>query len=348
MRRIWRKLRERLRDRIEQRITRAGYAFIATILITGGGAFLSGNNLIFLITSALLSTLLISGFVNRLSLSGLEVEFHPPEHLFAGDQSMAKLVVRNEKHWMPCFATRLQSIHSDGLTQPIYFAMIGGGESVTEFASVRFGRRGRFRDNSLEFTSRFPFGFAERRARATLLADVVVYPALDPSPQAIEFLERIRGSRVARGAGHGDEFHRLRLYQSSDSAKRIDWRSSARHSKLYVRENSREETSAVTIVLDLLSPGGSDEWFESSLRTIAWLIVELDREGVPITLITQQRKIAMPAEGDCYVALRYLALAEPIFIDAEDGLARLIPSSPEGQVFVLTPRVTRYHESSPS
>ncbi|MBM3788110.1 MAG: DUF58 domain-containing protein [Acidobacteria bacterium] len=341
MRRIWRKIRDKLKDRIEQRITGAGYAFVATILLTGTGAFVSGNNLIFLITSALMSTLLISGLINRLSLSGLEVEFHPPEHLFAGEQAMAQLVIRNEKQWMPCFSTRLQSIHADGITQPIYFAMIGGGESVTEYAPVRFSRRGRFRDNSLEFTSRFPFGFAERRARVTLLADVLVYPALDPQARAQDFLEHVRGVRLARGAGHGEEFHRLRPYQPSDAAKRIDWRSSARHSELHVRENTRDETSSVTIVLDLLRGEESAEWFEAALRSVAWMVVELDRENIPVTFITQQRAIATPNGGDIYTILRYLAVVEPIFLDAEDGLERLIPNDDGGQLLVLTPSPAR-------
>ena len=206
------------RKRLDQRITKAGLGFTLAMILTGAAAFLSANNLIFLITSALLATLLVSGLVNRLSLAGLEVEFHPPEHLFAREQATAKLVVRNEKSWMPSFATRLQSIHADGLTQPLFFSMIGGGEALTEYAAVRFSRRGRFRDNSLEFTSRFPFGFAERRARVTLHADVLVYPALEPKPYVEDFLARVEGEMQTRRAGSGDEFYRLRPYTAADAA----------------------------------------------------------------------------------------------------------------------------------
>lgn len=139
MGKLWRRLSEAWRKRLDQRITKAGLGFTLAVVLTGAAAFLSANNLIFLITSALMATLLVSGLVNRLSLAGLEVEFHPPEHLFAREQATAKLIVRNEKTWMPSFATRLQSIHADGLVQPLFFAMIGSGESLSEFASVRFG-----------------------------------------------------------------------------------------------------------------------------------------------------------------------------------------------------------------
>jgi len=333
---VWRKLREWVRERMKIRVTWAGYAFTGAIGVTFAGALLSGNNLIFLIASVLISTALISGLVNKLSLAGLEVEFHPPEHLFAGEQTMAKIVVRNEKSWMPSFSTRLQSIHTDGLAQALYFAIIGGGEAVTEHAAVKFGRRGRFRDNSLQFTSRFPFGFTERRERVTLLADVVVYPALEPGALAVEFLDHVRGARLSRHAGVGDEFYRLRPYVPSDAAKRIDWRSTARHGEVHVRENTRDEMTAVTIVLDLFLGGAAMSWFESALSTVAWLAVELDREGVPFFLKTQQRTIDTPRDGDCYTVLRYLALVEPMPFDAADGLEQIVPIDSDSAVLVLT------------
>ena len=333
---LWRRLAEAWRRRLDQRITKAGVAFTLAVVLTGAAAFLSANNLIFLITSALMATLLVSGLVNRLSLAGLEVEFHPPEHLFARQQATAKLVVRNEKSWMPSFATRLQSIHADGLVQPLYFAMIGGGEALTEYAPVRFSRRGRFRDNSLEFTSRFPFGFAERRARVTLHADVLVYPALEPQPYAEDFLAQVQGAMQARRAGAGDDFYRLRPYLATDAARRIDWRSSARHGSLHVRENAREDSVTVHIVLDLFLAGAAIAWLERALETAAWLCSRLEEAGVRYSLRTQQRVLAVPEDGDLYAVLRYLAVVEPLPFADGRGLTHLLPADGEGFVIVLT------------
>lgn len=341
MGKVWRRLSEAWRKRLDQRITRAGLAFTLAVFLTGAAAFLSANNLIFLITSALMATLLVSGLVNRLSLAGLEVEFHPPEHLFAREQAMAKLVVRNEKTWMPSFATRLQSIHADGLTQPLFFSMIGGGEAITEYASVRFSKRGRFRDNSLEFTSRFPFGFAERRARVTLHADVLVYPALEPQPYAQDFLAHVEGEMQARRAGSGDEFYRLRPYISTDSARRIDWRSSARHGKLHVRENAREDAVTVHIVIDLFVGDPGMKWLERALETAAWLCARLEDAGVGYSLRTQERIVEVPRDGDLYTVLRYLAVVEPTPFGKGHGLEQVLPGDGEGYVIVLTSDAAR-------
>lgn len=341
MGKLWRRLVAAWRNRVDQRITRAGVAFALAVLLTGGAAFLSANNLIFLLTSALMATLLVSGLVNRLSLAGLEVEFHPPAHLIARETATAKLVVRNEKSWMPSFATRLQSIHADGLVQPLYFPMIGGGETLTEHARVRFSRRGQFRDNSLEFTSRFPFGFAERRARVTLHADVLVYPAMEPRGHAVDFLARVEGEVQAKRAGAGDDFYLLRPYVGTDAAKRIDWRSSARHGELHVRENAQEDAVTVHIVLDLYVGEAGIEWLEQALETAAWLCARLEETGVSYSLRTQERVIEVPLDGDLYTVLRYLAVVEPTPVSERDGLRRVMPAEEEGHVIVLTADTAR-------
>ena len=332
------------RKRLDQRITKAGLGFTLAVFLTGAAAFLSANNLIFLITSALMATLLVSGLVNRLSLAGLEVEFHPPEHLFAREQATAKLVVRNEKSWMPSFATRLQSLHSDGLAQPLFFSMIGGGEALTEYAAVRFSKRGRFRDNSLEFTSRFPFGFAERRARVTLHADVLVYPALEPKPYAQDFLAQVEGEMMARRAGAGDDFYRLRPYMATDAARRIDWRSSARHGELHVRENAQEDAVTVHIVIDLFLGEAGMPWLERALETAAWLSSRLEEAGVSYSVRTQERIVEVPRDGDLYTVLRYLAVAEPMPFGERHGLERVLPPEGEGYVIVLTANPARVPE----
>lgn len=336
MRKLWRRATEAWRKRLDQRITRAGLAFTLAVMLTGAAGFLSANNLIFLITSALMAMLVVSGFVNRLSLAGLEVEFHPPEHLFAREQATAKVVIRNEKSWMPSFATRLQSIHADGLAQPLYVPMIGGGEVLTEYAGVRFSRRGRFRDNSLEFTSRFPFGFAERRARVTLHADVVVYPALEPQQFAEDFLAEVECDVLARRAGAGDDFYRLRPYMASDAARRIDWRSSARHDELHVRENSEADAVTAHVVLDLYVGEAGIAWLEKTVETAAWLCAKFEEAGVNYSLRTQERVLEVPEDGDLYAVLRYLAVVEPALFAEPGGLERVMPPEGEGHVIVLT------------
>ena len=80
---------------MRQQVTRTGVVFTASLVLIAVSAFASANNLLFLILAAMLSTLLVSGFVSRLSLAGLEVEFFHPEHISARMHTPGKVVVRN-------------------------------------------------------------------------------------------------------------------------------------------------------------------------------------------------------------------------------------------------------------
>jgi uncharacterized protein (DUF58 family) len=308
MRRFWQRLKKALRPRIAQRITRAGLWFTITILLTGVGAFLSANNLIFLILSALLATLVVSGNLNRLTLAGLEVEFEPPEHLFAQETASGRIVIRNTKSWFPSFALRLSSANDDGLRLPVFIPLIAPGDVVTFYGDVRFRRRGRYRENGFEFSSRFPFGFAERRAAVTLLAEVLVYPELEERCLNEPLFVELLAEAEVRRQGRGTEFHQLRPYRLEDDARHIDWRSSARHGEMYLREFAVEQMEDVELWLDL---GG---WrlpeFEQAVRAVASQSFELNRRGLRVTLRTQECELAVPAQTDIYGLLKYLALVE--------------------------------------
>src|SRR5215469_4847428 len=105
--RRWEEFRGMLSRRIRYKITRGGLLFSFGILLVGLGAILSANNLMFLIAAAMMATLLVSGFVSRTCLAGLELDFQVPEHVSAGRSVPGRLLVRNQKWLMPSFSIRV-------------------------------------------------------------------------------------------------------------------------------------------------------------------------------------------------------------------------------------------------
>src|SRR3954470_18416162 len=123
----WQKLRSALARRIRYKITRGGVLFTFAILVVGFGAIVSANNLLFLIVATMLATLLVSGFVSRLCLAALELDFLVPEHVPAGRDVPGKLFVRNQKWLMPSFSIRVEAIRepdSPSLRSGVYFPLI--------------------------------------------------------------------------------------------------------------------------------------------------------------------------------------------------------------------------------
>src|SRR5713226_2400791 len=161
---------------MRQQVTRMGLLFTLACVLVSLSAFVSANNLLFLILAAMLATLMVSGLISRLSLAGLELEFLLPEHLCAGRKLPGRIVIRNTKRWMPSFSIHVAASSGSGLSFPLYFPVIPGGARIEEPVELFFARRGSYRENTFRFSTRFPFGFTERRINVLIRGEVLVYP----------------------------------------------------------------------------------------------------------------------------------------------------------------------------
>lgn len=327
-----------LSRRIRYKITRGGLLFSFGILLVGLGAILSANNLMFLIAAAMMATLLVSGFVSRMCLAGLELDFQVPEHVSAGRIVPGRLFVRNQKWLIPSFSIRVEGIRepdSPSLTSGLYFPLISGGADLEETVEVRFPRRGAYKQNTFAFLTSFPFGFLEKSARVTLRREMIVYPSIDPQAGFEDMLVGIAGEIETHYRGLGRDFYRIRPYEALESARHVDWKASAHVGALQVREFAREQEQTVEIYLDRDVPPELDPWFEHAIDCCAFLVWRLSNQGASIHFRTHNFQLRQPEDGDIYSILKYLALVYP--------LAGSTPESPLDDtsykiVFTATPR----------
>lgn len=296
---------------MRQQITLSGLIFTGATALVGLAAFASANNLLFLLLAALLATMLISGFVSRLGLAGLELHVQVPEHVAARRPVHGRLVVRNRKLLSPSFSVELSGSKESGLRDTLYFPMLPARTALEASVELLFERRGIHKDNTFYFGSRFPFGFTGRRASVRLEREVLVYPAIDGRPEFDEVFADISGQLEARQQGRGSEFYRIRPYEFLESARHVDWKASARTGELQVREFAREHEQAVTVFFDL-DGHVTAEWFESAVECCAYLVWRLHDRGTPLRVITQRFDKRIPEESGVYDVLRYLALVEPL------------------------------------
>jgi uncharacterized protein (DUF58 family) len=318
---------------MRQRITMAGVGFTLTILAIGTLAFLTANNLLFLLLSCLLAALLVSGFLNRLSLAGLAVDFAFPDHVCARRETPARLRIHNEKGWVPSFSIHVAGARSV-FSSALYFPVIPAGEALEEPVAVRFARRGIHDQDTVQVRSRFPFGFSERRIQVTLRRQVVVYPSLDPQPTFAPILAELEGEIQANERGRGYDFYRIRPYEPTESARHVDWRATAHTGELQVREYTREKDPLVEVFLDLAVESGNLEWFERAVDCCAYLCWEVASRGARLRFRSADFDVAVPVEADVYAVLKYLALVEPRLSarvpgpGREDGVRLLVSADP--------------------
>jgi uncharacterized protein (DUF58 family) len=324
MRNRLRRLRAAVRRRVRYRITRGGLLFTLAVLLVAAAAGMSTNNLMYLILATMISTMLVSGFISRLCLAGLELDLMLPEHISAGRPARAKLFVRNLKGWMPSFSIQVTGVPERALaalgraaepsailTMPVYFPVIPGGAMLEESVDVKFDRRGAQRQNSFVFTTRFPFGFLDKIARVTLPREILVYPSIEPQLGFAELLSAIVGEIETHMVGLGRDFYRIRPYEAYESARHLDWKASAHTGDLQIREFAREQERAVEIFLDRDVPEHLEAWFERAIECCSFLSWSLWQMGAGIRFRSQQFDIRVPEEGDVYTILKYLALVFP-------------------------------------
>jgi uncharacterized protein (DUF58 family) len=343
VRRYWQILRAAIGRPIRYKITRGGLLFTAAILAVGLGAILSADNLLFLIAAAMMATLLVSGLVSRLCLAGLELDFRVPEHVPARRWVPGKLLVRNQKWFMPSFSIRVEAVRepvSPELRRGIYLPMIGSHAVVEETVELRFPRRGAYRRNSFAFSSTFPFGFLEKSARVTLSRETIVYPAVDPQPGFEDLLAGIAGEIETHYRGLGRDFYRIRPYEAFESARHVDWKASAHTGSLQVREFAREQEQTLEIFLDRDVPPELDGWFEHAIDCCAYLAWTFSSRGAGIHFRSHGYQFRQPEDGDIYAILRYLALVYP-----QAGHAPEPPIEADSYRIVFTPSPRRFLEA---
>jgi uncharacterized protein (DUF58 family) len=277
--------------------------------VVGAGAFISANNLLFLIFAAMLSTLLVSGFISRLGIAGLEINLLVPEHISARRKVRAGIRIRNLKRVIPSFSIHLAGSKESGFDAILYFPVIPGGAVLEEPVDLFFPKRGAQKERTFQFSTRFPFGFSERREMVTAQHDLLVYPCVDAQPGFEALLAGVRGEMEAQQRGRGHDFYRIRPYEALESARHVDWKATAHTGDLQVREFAREQDDRVVIYFDLDTD--AEAWFETAVDCAAFFAFQLAGRGSHVRFRTQEFDVSFPEEGDIYTILKYLALVSP-------------------------------------
>jgi uncharacterized protein (DUF58 family) len=312
---------------VDYRLTREGIVYLVVIFILVLAAVNTGNNLLFMILACGLAGILISGVLSRAVLTGIELKFDLPEHIFAERPVIAEVELRNEKQMWPSFSLRVvgenKKNHEQVLTTPLFFPYIPRLDSARQKVELNFPRRGVYRQDAFGISTRFPFGFFEKTRRLSSDIEIIVYPRVEPAEQFYEVLPLLSGEMASHFRGRGHELHSLRQYQPTDSARFVDWKVTAKAGQLIVREFAREDERRVIIVLDPFvgspradrGPRAETEHAErferavSLAASIAWHFHEIN---AVIQFRTDRFATRMaPANEIIYDALRELARIRP-------------------------------------
>jgi len=279
--------------------TRFGFWFGMLLALTALGGLNFNNNMALMLGFLLASIAQLTTLLAYRNLAGITVNSIRAKPVFAGDNARFRVLLKNtegrnrfaiqavSQEAGDCTDIQAESPAQLALTQPTF-------------------QRGWIKMDPFRIENRYPLGLF--RAWSVIIPDArcLVYPMPAPNPPPLP--KTGHGEIGASHKGEGEHLHGLREYKPGDPLRRIAWRASARHQKLYSREMETPIEEACELNWYLM--GGGDTEHKLSVLT-AWLL-RAERRQIPYSL--EMPGAALPADlGDEHrnACLEILALFKP-------------------------------------
>jgi uncharacterized protein (DUF58 family) len=272
---------------IFMKTTREGKRFTLAAFLIAVAAINTGNNLIYLILSLMISFLLLSVLLLKINLSGLMLEVYISSPLFAGRESTAVFSITNKKRFIPSYSLR---VSADTGFSNSYYNLIPSSDKVRREITVMFLKRGVYSYGNFYVRSGFPFILLEDKRSLKVSGEILVYP---PLIDVDGIVPEISGPGIAdtiRLKGSDGDVYSIREFGYGDDWHKIHWKASARASALLVREFAEQEFRRMTVVIDNLMPA-EQEIFEKAVSlsaSISKLFIEM---GFHVRLLSCKKVI---------------------------------------------------------
>ena len=281
------------------KVKKSGYIFMAVSILLGVGAVNTGNNLLYIVVSGMLSFMLVSGMVARYNLRGLRVRIVPPGDIYAGRETKFKVIVENNKR----FPSLLLRVKIEGAERESLILALKVRKEIDY--PFKFTKRGKVNFMNVYLISDFPVGMFERIKMITVRCDFIVFPepkkwfymsGMEEGKEHHEFTDYM-------SKGGKEDIKALKEYEG-EPVRFIHWKATAKRGELVVKE--MEEKIKKPCIVDLNHIEGT---LEDKISKATYLIDKLIKEGYAVGLKARDTYIK-PSSGNSHrrKMLAFLAL----------------------------------------
>lgn len=281
---------------------RDGVIFLVLTFIIGFAALNTGNNLLYLIFSMMISLVAISGILSMINISGIEVEMIRHPSFFALTPGKAVFSVKNNKR-IPSYSLTFRTGSNSA-----YLPCLPPGDSGEIKMNCFFTERGWNDMPDMTINTRFPFGFFRKWIKVSLGDHkILVYPNIHKVGSEELLNSNNTGEVISGKSGEGTELKTIREYREGDNTRYIDWKNSAKKNSIMVKEFYGDMSRTARIVF---SPE-SDIYdsIEHYISDKASMMMEYLNRGFNVEFISSDRSMmARKNDESAKMVLRYLAL----------------------------------------
>lgn len=259
------------------KITKAGWFYIFLTIFLGVSGINTGNNLIYLIVAAFLSFMAVSGIFGKRNLSKIDVRIELPEEIYADTSAPVKVIIRNNRRFLPVFLMRVHVAGSE-----ILFPFVEVKTGGARYLSLSFRKRGRSEIRNIYVSSVFPFNFFIRYRTIPGVFEAMVFPKAKKceSLGLFDKERKSRGEQVVDKTGYEADIISLRDYIMGDPIKYIHWKASAKTGRLKTKELSSLSHQPVVIDFDTLPLKDLEE----KISCVTYVLLKLLKRNIPVGL----------------------------------------------------------------
>lgn len=244
-------------------------------LLLGFAAVNTGNNLLYLMVSALLGFMAVSGLLGQQNLQRLAVRVLPADDIFATLPTRVEVELDHQGRWLPACLISVEMAEGSTL-----FPLLAAGRRQRQTLSLVLPERGYQSLPPVWIRSCFPINFFVRSRLLPIEQQLLVFP----QPRATNLPVSNADSSQARQfemaqPGIDGELRSIDTYSPSDPLRSIHWKLSARHDDYKVKRQNR--LGAPSLRLNLQDFSGS---LEERIGQCTFLINQL---------ILQQRAVGL-------------------------------------------------------
>ncbi|MFC1720536.1 DUF58 domain-containing protein, partial [Pseudomonadota bacterium] len=203
-----------------------GFWFGMLLALTALGGLNFNNNMTLMLGFLLAAIAQLTTLLAYRNQVGIRIDAIRAKPVFAGEAACFKVLLKNPED-RNRFA--IQAISPESVDCIDIQAQDSGQLSLVQVS----GRRGWMQLEPFRIENRFPLGLFRAWSVVIPTARCLVYPKPATNPPPLP--NTGRGEHGAAHQGAGEHFHGLREFQPGDPLRRIAWRTSARHQKLYSR-----------------------------------------------------------------------------------------------------------------
>lgn len=234
-----------------------------------------------------------------------------PDYLFVNQPTTATLRVANYKSRIPSVSLRLLDV--------VAGKDLDRGIHITHprlqpppSARTRYWCDSVDHTGSTESASDPVFGLFYKKSFYPLEATLIVCPEIIPLPPLhLQELNTLGQDHARARRGPGNSLYNLREFRPGDDSRAIHWMTTARTSKLMLKETEAEERRSITLAISTVAPDEAENSFERALSIGASLIDHFLKAGYQVRLLLGDQQDILACGTDQALHLFHaLALCE--------------------------------------